>query len=90
MESGSATLPRMSVLSLLPLLLCVMLLMSSMGSVGEVAAFPVPSEVTTYSSVADLGTLAQGAAGIASQMWNTGARLGNEFFRRGFAVLGLA
>uniref|UniRef100_A0A2M4C5E2 Putative secreted protein n=1 Tax=Anopheles marajoara TaxID=58244 RepID=A0A2M4C5E2_9DIPT len=74
-------------LLLLPLLLGVM---SRMGSVGQVAAFPVPTEVTTYSSIADLGSLAQGAAGIANQVWSTGSRLGSEFLRRGFAFLGVA
>uniref|UniRef100_A0A2M4C3R7 Uncharacterized protein n=2 Tax=Anopheles marajoara TaxID=58244 RepID=A0A2M4C3R7_9DIPT len=86
MESGNrATLPRMSVL----LLLLLPLLLGVMGSVGQVAAFPVPTEVTTYTSIADLGSLAQSATGIANQVWSTGSRLGSEFLRRGFAFLGV-
>uniref|UniRef100_A0A2M3ZZ47 Secreted protein n=2 Tax=Anopheles triannulatus TaxID=58253 RepID=A0A2M3ZZ47_9DIPT len=76
---GGATLPRMSLVLLLLLL----------RMVAGVAAFPVPAEVTTYSSVADLGTLAQGAAGIVSQVWGTGSRLGDEFLRRAFGFLGV-
>uniref|UniRef100_A0A2M3YWM5 Putative secreted protein n=1 Tax=Anopheles nuneztovari TaxID=30067 RepID=A0A2M3YWM5_9DIPT len=67
-----------------------MLLMAVMGSVWQVAAFPVPAETTTYSSIVDLGSLAKGAAGIVTQVWNTGSRLGDEFIRRGFAFLGVA
>uniref|UniRef100_A0A2M3ZZ84 Putative secreted protein n=2 Tax=Anopheles triannulatus TaxID=58253 RepID=A0A2M3ZZ84_9DIPT len=77
------------VLLLLPLCVMLLLLTGMVGSVGQVAAFPVPSEVTTYSSVADLGTLAQGAAGIVSQVWGTGSRLGDEFLRRAFGFLGV-
>uniref|UniRef100_A0A2M3ZZ14 Putative secreted protein n=1 Tax=Anopheles triannulatus TaxID=58253 RepID=A0A2M3ZZ14_9DIPT len=77
------------VLLLLPLCVKLLLLTGMVGSVGQVAAFPVPAEVTTYSSVADLGTLAQGAAGIVSQVWGTGSRLGDEFLRRAFGFLGV-
>uniref|UniRef100_A0A2M4DPD3 Putative secreted protein n=1 Tax=Anopheles darlingi TaxID=43151 RepID=A0A2M4DPD3_ANODA len=71
-------------------LLLLLLLMMMMSMMGQVAAFPVPAEATTYSSVADIGTLANGAAGFVGQLWNTGARLGGEFIRRGFGFLGVA
>ncbi|XP_052861296.1 uncharacterized protein LOC128268285 [Anopheles cruzii] len=52
-----------------------------------VVTIPTAQQTTTYSPMADVGSLAQGAAGFVGQVWNTGTRFGGELTRRIFGSL---